>query len=344
MNPHYTLEDFNFHLPEELIAQYPREKRDESRLFVMDRKSSDFRHSVFSDLPAELHEGDILVFNDARVIPGRIFCRRKTGGKIEVILTRRINDTEWLVICNRTKRMNPGELLQVDKDHAIELKVMDRVDDYLRVECNCSLDDDVLNEIGEIPLPPYIKREHEGDDAERYQTVYARESGAVAAPTAGLHFTNDLMDIIAKKGIEQHFLTLHVSWGTFQPVRENDLARHKMHNERYILPEKTAQSLARAKRENRRIIAVGTTSLRVLESCYDNGNYKAGYGETEIFIYPPYKIKSIDALITNFHTPYSTLLMLVSAFAGYDKIKQAYQEAVRERYNFFSYGDAMIIT
>jgi len=337
------LEDYNFNLPEELIAQNPSEKRDHSRLFVLDRKNKKYIHSNFHDIKKFLKEGDLLVFNNAKVIHARIFCERKSGGKIETILTGNLSNKRWLILTNKTKKMKKGEVFYSKKNKNITFEVIARVDDYLEVESNVELTDSILKEIGDLPLPSYIKREADDFDETRYQTVYASESGAVAAPTAGLHFTEQLMKELKEMGVGIAFLTLYVSWGTFQPVREDDLTKHKMHSEKYYLSEETANLINRQRSIGKRVIAVGTTSLRVLESTFENGENKSGYGKTEIFIYPPYKVKSIDAMVTNFHTPHSTLLMLVSAFSGYDLIMNAYQNAVDEKYRFFSYGDAMFI-
>ena len=343
MKETYTLEDFNFDLPDELVAQYPVEKRDSSRLLVLDRATGERKHRFFSDLVDEIRPGDLLVFNNARVIHARIYCLRETGGKIEVILTQRLAENRWLIICNRTKRLKTGEKISAEKNTSVFFTITGRVDEYLEVETGTELTDEILESIGEIPLPPYIRREAGEGDSERYQTVYSSESGAVAAPTAGLHFTPELMAQLREKGAQTEFLTLYVSWGTFQPVRNSELSRHKMHTERYLLPESTANAVNSARAEGRRIIAVGTTSLRVLETTYKDGENIPGYGETGIFIYPPKKIHSIDAIVTNFHTPCSTLLMLISAFAGYDLIMETYRDAVERRYRFFSYGDAMLI-
>ena len=342
-NKKFTLEDFNYDLPEHLIAQFPQANRSDSRLFFIDRNSGNFTHSRFSSILQFLRADDVLVFNNTRVIPARIFCQRVHGGKVEVVLAKKICDTKWMIICNRTRRIKIGEMIFPIADKSISLKVIEREGEYLKVESSRALTDEVLKQIGEIPLPPYIKRKSDSDDAKRYQTVYATESGAVAAPTAGLHFTDEIFKSMSDMGIEKLFLTLHVSWGTFSPVRENDLLKHKMHSEVYTIDEKTAAVLNKARSAGRRIIAVGTTSLRVLESIYYNGSYTSGSGETDIFIYPPHKVQSIDGIITNLHTPYSTLLMLVSAFAGYDLTMKAYKEAVAEEYRFFSYGDSMLI-
>lgn len=343
INKLYTLEDFNYDLPEHLVAQNPPLNRSDSRLFVINKSKALFTHSSFSSIDKFLKPDDLLVFNNTKVIHARIFCERIHGGKVEVVLTRKLSDTIWLVICNRTKRLKTGELIYPINDKSINLKIIGRDGEYVKIESSEILSDDTLKRIGNIPLPPYIKRDVNPADDDRYQTVYAAESGAVAAPTAGLHFTDEILGSIKKMGVETLFLTLHVSWGTFSPVRENDLSRHLMHSEVYNIKKETSDALNRARKEGRRIIAVGTTSLRVLESVYSEGNFSPGSGETDIFIYPPYQVRSIDGLITNLHTPYSTLLMLVSAFAGYDLVMKAYREAVNMEYRFFSYGDSMLI-
>ncbi len=343
MEKEYTLEDFNFDLPEELIAQYPEASRDASRLLVLDRKKGSREHRNFYNLPEYLDEDTLLIFNNAKVIHARLYFKRDTGARIEVILTQKLADRDWLIVCNRMKRLSTGETIFSENNNSISLTVKKRVDDYLEVESNVELTDELLASIGELPLPPYIKRSPEDKDDDRYQTVYASETGAVAAPTAGLHFTSDLLNSLKKKNIGLEFLTLYVSWGTFQPVRNSNLDEHKMHTESYHLPEAAAERINSARKEGKKIIGVGTTSLRVLESTFRDGENVPGVGDTDIFIYPPYQIKSIDGLITNFHTPYSTLLMLVSAFTGYDLIMETYREAVREKYRFFSYGDAMLI-
>ncbi|MDY6933515.1 MAG: tRNA preQ1(34) S-adenosylmethionine ribosyltransferase-isomerase QueA [Spirochaetota bacterium] len=339
----YTLNDFNFQLPSELIAQYPSDKREECRLFVLDRDSGRYHHRVFHEIEDFLVKGDVLVLNDARVIPARILVTKESGGVVETILVNHLFNNRWLVLCNRTKRLKINKFLTSVADPSVKFKVLRRVEDYIEVETNVELNEVVLNRIGEIPLPPYIRRDVNEYDKERYQTVYSNRVGAVASPTAGLHFTKELMKRLIAMGVIIIYITLYVSWGTFQPVRENDLTRHKMYSERFYIPEESIKEINRARSEGRRIVAVGTTSLRTLESTFDNSLNSSVSGETDIFIYPPYKIRSIDALITNFHTPNSTLLMLVSAFAGYERIMDAYKEAIDIRYRFFSYGDAMLI-
>ncbi len=340
---HFTLDDFNFTLPAELIAQYPKEKRDESRLFVLDRKNHTHTHSDFSSLPSFLKKSDILVYNDAKVISARIPSRRESGGAVELLLTARIDELRWTAITNRTARIAVGEIIHSEVDPLVEFRIIGKKNEIVEIESNTDLTDEMLSEIGLVALPPYIKREMTEDDRTRYQTVFARKSGAVAAPTAGLHFTEELVAAVKARGVNMVPVTLYVSWGTFQPVRTSDIARHRMHSERYLLGRESADVINNARKSGGRIIAVGTTSLRVLESTFIDGMSVPGEGETDIFIYPPMKVNSVDSMITNFHTPRSTLLMLVAAFAGYESIMDAYHEAVRLGYRFFSYGDSMLI-
>ncbi|HQO39046.1 MAG TPA: tRNA preQ1(34) S-adenosylmethionine ribosyltransferase-isomerase QueA [Spirochaetota bacterium] len=339
----YSLQDFIYDLPEELVAQVPSPGRDSSRLFVLDRGSGKSTHTMFSSIPGYLRPGDILVFNNARVINARIFCRRETGGRVEVVLAENLGPLSWKIICNRTARIRSGDRLRPEQDPSIFLEVTGREGEYLIVETSVPLDPGLLERIGVVPLPPYIRREADRADSERYQTVYAAKSGAVAAPTAGLHFTHGILESLKSMGITMVFTTLFVSWGTFSPVRENDLSLHKMHSEKYILDPGSAAVINSGRKSGRRIVAVGTTALRVLESTFRDGENVPGEGATDIFIYPPCQIKSADALLTNLHTPGSTLLMLVCAFAGYETVMAAYGAAVREGYRFFSYGDAMLI-
>lgn len=339
----YALKDFYFNLPDDQIAQYPAEKRSESRLFVLNRNNSVYHHKTFKEIQDFLYDGDMLVVNNAKVIPARLFFKRKSGGLVEIVLAQRLPKNNWLVISNRTRKLKSGDILFSSVNPAIQISIMGRDGEYLQIESNFELTEDLLHEIGRIPLPPYIRRESSAIDEERYQTVYAKDGIAAAAPTAGLHFTDELMANLKKKGVVFTELTLEVSWGTFQPVRNDDLTMHKMHVERFTLSDESAALINKARAEKRRIIAVGTTSLRVLESTFNDGINFPRTGETNIFIFPPYKVKSIDAMITNFHTPYSTLLMLVCSFAGYEKILDAYKVAVEKKYRFFSYGDAMLI-
>ncbi|MCL2026714.1 MAG: tRNA preQ1(34) S-adenosylmethionine ribosyltransferase-isomerase QueA [Leptospirales bacterium] len=343
MKNNYERSDFYFELPDELIAQYPPAKRGDSRILLLDRETGSVKHTIFPLIVNEIRQGDVLVFNDAKVIHGRVYCKRESGGLVEIVLAQRLDTLRWLIISNRTKRLKESEQLSALKDPSILFKIKSRQGEFLEVETNIPLEDDILDIAGVIPLPPYIKREAEEADKEMYQTVYATNSGSVAAPTAGLHFTPPLMERLKEKA-QLEFITLYVSWGTFMPVRENNLELHGMHSEKYFFPQEVAERINKARQDGRRIIAVGTTSLRTLEATFKDEKNLPGRGETDIFIYPPYKFKSADALITNFHTPYSTLLMLISAFAGYDLTMKTYKEAVREKYRFFSYGDAMFIT
>ncbi|MGL4370035.1 MAG: tRNA preQ1(34) S-adenosylmethionine ribosyltransferase-isomerase QueA [Spirochaetota bacterium] len=345
MNPgmKYSLSDFDFELPDELIAQTPSSERGSSRLFVLKRQSGEHIHSLFSKLPDFLNSGDLLVFNNSRVIPARIYFLRPTGSRVEFVLARRLDAMRWYAISNRTARLKQGEVLCAAADDSVKITVRGRSGEYLEIETEREFTDDLLGTIGKIPLPPYIRREPSEEDYARYQTVYAAKPGAVAAPTAGLHFTEEILERIRAKGVRTVFVTLDVSWGTFQPVRTESIEEHHMHSERFELSPEAAAEINAAREDGRRVIAVGTTSLRVLESSFDGCKNIPGCGDTDIFIYPPRKVLSADAMITNFHTPRSTLLMLVSAFAGYDTIMNAYNGAVRERYRFFSYGDSMFI-
>jgi len=339
----YTLKDFDYDLPERLIAQKPVDLRDESKLFVLDKKYEKFTHTNFKSLTDYLKSDDLLVFNNTKVINARIYCTKNSGGALEIVLTQEISKSHWYIISNRTKRLKINDTFYPNKNSNIVFTVLGRSAEYIEVETNIELTEKILIEIGELPLPPYIKRKSDEFDCERYQTIYAENSGAVAAPTAGLHFTNDVLNNIKNMGIDIVFTTLHVSWGTFSPVRDNDLSKHKMHSEKFILDNYSADTINSARSQGRRIIAIGTTSLRVLESTYKDGCNITGEGYTDIFLYPPAEIKSADALFTNLHTPCSTLLMLAAAFAGYELIMKAYEEAVKMEYRFFSYGDAMLI-
>ncbi|MBN1501480.1 MAG: tRNA preQ1(34) S-adenosylmethionine ribosyltransferase-isomerase QueA [Spirochaetes bacterium] len=339
----YNLNDFDFDLPEDLIAQYPAENRDDSRLFILDRKTESFMHEHFYNLPLFIDSDSVLVFNNARVIPARIMFRRETGAVVEAVLVRKINEMSWLILTNRMKKIRPGEFLHAVEDDTVFVRIIKRSGDFFETETSVPFTNDILSAIGNMPLPSYIHRNAKKLDETRYQTVYAAAGNAVAAPTAGLHFTDDLFDKLAEKNIDTIFTTLDVSWGTFSPVRTENIGEHKMHSESFELTDTAAAKINDARSAGKKIIAVGTTSLRVLESSFKDGMNIPGRGETDIFIYPPYQIKSINSIITNFHTPKSTLLMLVSAFAGHDLIMNAYNEAVREKYRFFSYGDSMFI-
>ena len=335
--------DFWYDLPEELIAQTPLENRDTSRLLVLDRATGDVKHQHFYDIVDYLNPGDCLVMNDSRVLPARLLGHRPTGGAVELLLLRDLGDKKWECLAK------PGRKLQAGQDvifgnGELTATVVEVLDDGNRVvEFHYEgIFLEVLERLGKMPLPPYIKAELQ--DQERYQTVYSKTVGSAAAPTAGLHFTKDLLEKIRAKGVTTAFVTLHVGLGTFRPVKAEEIAEHHMHSELCMISAETAKILNETKAKGGRVICVGTTSCRTLESLVnDDGTFEEGSKWTEIFIYPGYKFKAMDGLITNFHLPESTLVMLVSAFAGRENILNAYQIAVEERYRFFSFGDAMTI-
>jgi len=334
--------DFNFILPPELIAQSPLKRREQSRLLCMDRITGKLAHHRFFELPDQLCKGDCLVLNDSRVMPARLFGRLESGGSIEVLL---LHETEgiWECLTRPGKKIKAGASL-VFGDGELTASVIDITDSGNRlIKFNYSgVFLEILDKLGKMPLPPYITKELE--DIERYQTVYSSEVGSAAAPTAGLHFTHELLDELCLRGVKICYATLHVGLGTFRPVKTDRIEDHKMHAEYFILPEKTAGAVNSTKKSGGRVFAVGTTSCRMLEACADDAGFvRAFSGFTDIFIYPGYKFKCIDGLITNFHLPESTLIMLVSAFAGRENTMFAYEEAIRERYRFFSFGDAMLI-
>lgn len=336
--------DFYYDLPERLIAQTPAEPRDSARMLVYDRGTGETAHRHFYDLPDYLKRGDILVINNTRVLPARIYGHKATGARVELLLHKRRSLTEWEVLARPARKAEPGtELIFSDRLRAV---VTGRGEDGLRT-VRFSFEgvfEDLLAQVGEMPLPPYIRRKPAETDAERYQTVYAKESGSSAAPTAGLHFTPGLMERVRAAGAEFVEVLLHVGLGTFRPVKTENVLDHKMHSEFYAVSPEAAGKLNDAKKQGRRIIAVGTTSVRVLESATDDtGEIRAGSGDTDIFIYPPYTFRSVDGLITNFHLPESTLVMLVSAFIGREKTLALYKEAVEKEYLFFSYGDACLL-
>lgn len=336
-----TLDSFDYHLPQELIAQAPLASRTDSRLLVLDGEARHDRR--FADLPGLLMPGDLLVFNDTRVIHARLHGHKASGGKTEVLIERAIGPHEALAQVRASKSPPSGTQLRLAD--AFNVTVVGRVGEFfhLRFPADEPLEQ-LLERHGKLPLPPYIDRAANDFDETRYQTVFNRHPGSVAAPTAGLHFDQALLDQLAASGIRSAWLTLHVGAGTFQPVRVNDLSEHRMHRERYVIPRDTVEAIAETRATGGRVIAVGTTSLRALEGAAQNGGLTEGSGETELFILPGFEFKVVDALITNFHLPKSTLLMLVSAFAGRDTIRQAYAHAIAQRYRFFSYGDAMFIT
>lgn len=335
--------DFYYELPEELIAQTPIEPRDASRLLVYDRSTNTIEHKHFYDLPDYLHKGDVLVINNTRVLPARIYgVKAVTGAKVEFLLHKRINLTDWEVLVKPAKKASVGaKFVFSDK---LSAEIIEYEGEGLR-KVRFTFDgvfEDVLSAIGEMPIPPYIHEKLK--EQERYQTVYAKENGSSAAPTAGLHFTPELLNKLRAMGVEIVEVLLHVGLGTFRPVKADDITEHKMHSEYYCVTQKAADEINAAKAEGRRIIAVGTTSVRVLESAFRDGKLHAESGETSIFIFPPYKFKAVDALVTNFHLPESTLIMLISAFMGRENALKMYETAVKERYRFFSFGDACFIT
>lgn len=338
-----NVSDFHFDLPDELIARYPLKERSASRLLSLDGLTGAVSHRQFSDLPDLVQPGDLLVFNNTRVIPARLFARKETGGQVEVLVERLLGEHELLAHVKASKALKPGQRVILEDGTPMLMKV--REDALFHLVCESSEPVlELLERIGHMPLPPYVDRPDESSDRERYQTVYARESGAVAAPTAGLHFDDRLLEELNARGIERAFVTLHVGAGTFQPVRVEHIENHVMHSEVAHVPQETVDAINETRARGGRVVAVGTTSVRSLESASRGGVLRAFRGETDIFIYPGYRFQTVDAMVTNFHLPESTLIMLVSAFAGYRNVMSAYQEAVAEQYRFFSYGDAMFVT
>ena len=335
-----TLDDFDYHLPPELIAQAPLAERSASRLLVVGDKLSD---QVFADLPDFVGPKDLLVFNDTRVLHARLHGSKASGGQIEVLIERPVGPHEALAQIRASKSPKPGTTLRLAD--AFDVTVIGRVGEFfhLRFPTDENLVD-LLERHGKLPLPPYIQRAAGNEDENRYQTVFARNPGSVAAPTAGLHFDEATLAAIRARGARCAWLTLHVGAGTFQPVRVDDLGEHRMHRERYVIPQETVDAIAATRAAGGRVIAVGTTSMRALEAAAQDGPLTAGSGETEIFILPGFRFQVVDALVTNFHLPKSTLLMLVSAFAGMQTIRAAYRHAIDQKYRFFSYGDAMLLT
>jgi S-adenosylmethionine:tRNA ribosyltransferase-isomerase len=336
----YRLSDFDFELPQQLIAQAPATERSASRLLVVDRSSLDDR--AFRELPQLLDPRDLLVFNDTRVIRARLFGRKETGGQVELLIERPLGPHDALAQMRASHPPKPGSAIAIGR---FTLRIVEREDQFVRIRIDGGDTlDALLDAHGEVPLPPYITHAPDETDASRYQTVYAKRPGAVAAPTAGLHFDAMILRRLRELGIESAFVTLHVGAGTFLPVRTEDLREHRMHSEWFDLPPATVESIARARARGGRIVAVGTTTLRALESAATDAGVQPGPRETSLFITPGYRFRVVDRLLTNFHLPKSTLLMLVSAFAGYDAIRAAYAHAIAERYRFFSYGDAMLLT
>ena len=338
------ISEFDYELPERLIAQTPLDKRDESRLLVMDRKTGELSHEHFYDIRQHLVPGDVLVLNDSKVIPARIYgTRRGSGGAVETLLLKAIEQDLWETLVKPGRKAMPGQVIEYGE--GLVGTVTDIAEDgkrIIRFSHNSASIYEVLDKIGQMPIPPYIKEKLREKD--RYQTVYAKNLGSSAAPTAGLHFTKELLSELEKKGVIIKYVTLHVGLGTFRPVKVNDITKHIMHSEQFFVPEDTADAIISAKKDGRRVVCVGTTSVRTLESAFDeNCALSSAAGDTSIFIYPGYTFKVVDALITNFHLPQSTLLMLVSAFSSREMILNAYNEAIKKEYRFFSFGDAMFI-
>jgi len=334
--------DFNYQLPAALIAQKPLAERDASRLLCMDRNAGAIVDRQFTDFIDLIDQRDLLIFNDTKVIPARLFGKKHSGGKVEILIERILDDHRAIAHVRASKSAKAGTLIELDKGYCCE--VLGRADDLFQLEFkgdNSLLT--LLEQIGHIPLPPYITREDDDSDLTRYQTVFAREAGAVAAPTAGLHFGLAMMEKLKAKTVQTAFVTLHVGSGTFQPVRVENLSEHLMHKEYFAVSPETVAAVQQARARGGRVIAIGTTAVRALESASTSGQLEAGFGDTDLFITPGYQFKSVDAMLTNFHLPESTLLMLVSAFAGYQPIMNAYSHAIDQSYRFFSYGDAMFL-
>jgi S-adenosylmethionine:tRNA ribosyltransferase-isomerase len=361
------LSDFYFDLPQELIAQYPLPERTDSRLLCLDGIDGSLNDKVFSSLPELLNPGDLLVFNNTKVIPARLFGNKMTGGKLEVLVERVLDNNTFLAQIKSSKSPKPDSLLILgtDKGEGFQVRMMAREGDLFKLQLVLPINQTpvtmqtpatvqssvngqtvffLLDQYGHVPLPPYIARNDEQQDLQRYQTVYAKVEGAVAAPTAGLHFDQALLEKISKKGIDFTYVTLHVGAGTFQPVRVENITAHKMHSEYVDVTAETVAKIKQTHARGGRVIAVGTTAMRSIESASMSGEIQEYHDDTDIFIYPGYRFKTVDALITNFHLPESTLMMLVSAFAGLDNVRWAYQHAIAEKYRFFSYGDAMFLT
>jgi len=342
----YNLQSYQFNLPPELIAQYPIEPRDQSRLLVLERQTGIIKDHIFSDIIDYLDSGDTLVLNDTRVIPARLYGYKGSGAKVEILLLNQ-RGKQWEALVRPAKRLKPGSRVKFEGQDKVEVEIMAELNlagGRLIEFKNCVDQMSFIDQIGQMPLPPYINRPAEKSDKQNYQTIYAREKGSAAAPTAGLHFSQELLQRIQDKGINLGYVLLHVGLGTFRPVSSEDIREHQMHYEYYRVNEETAALLNQTRQKNKKIIAVGTTVVRTLETVYNTKHgFTAGEGQTNKFIYPGYEIKAVDRLITNFHLPGSSLIMLVAAFAGYDNTMTAYRHAVENKYRFFSYGDAMLI-
>jgi S-adenosylmethionine:tRNA ribosyltransferase-isomerase len=337
-----NVSDFDYELPDELIARQPTPVRTDSRLLCLDGASGAISHHVFNQLPTFLEAGDLLVFNNTRVVPARLFGCKETGGKVEILFERSLGDGRFLAHVRASKSPKTGSRLILEQGDI--LRMLGRRQDLFELQTDGVEVFALLERSGHMPLPPYIDRMDESADRTRYQTVFACNPGAAAAPTAGLHFDQPLLDRLRDSGVQTAFMTLHVGAGTFQPVKVDRLEEHRMHSEWIDIPPELVAQVATTKQAGKRVVAVGTTSLRGLESASQSGTLQAMQGDTDIFIYPGYRLRTVDALITNFHLPRSTLLMLVSALAGTQQVLAAYREAVAQRYRFFSYGDAMLVT
>jgi len=336
------LSEFDYTLPQELIAQYPLAERDSSRMMVLEHATNKMYERHFKNIAEYLNKGDTMVLNDVRVLPARLLGRKETGANIELFLLERLGDGAYKVLAKPSKRLKAGTKVIFEK--GVTATVLENADFGKKVRFSGLGDvEEKLREIGKTPLPPYIKRDPEKSDEERYQTVYAKSNGATASPTAGLHFTDKLLEEIKDKGINIAYVTLNVSYGTFAPVVEEEIESHKMHEEYFKLSDEAADIINETKKNNNKVIAVGTTATRTLEACSDGTRVVPKEGYTDLFIYPGYKFKVVDALLTNFHLPKSTLLMLVSAFAGREFVLEAYKKSVEEKFRFFSYGDCMFI-
>jgi S-adenosylmethionine:tRNA ribosyltransferase-isomerase len=335
---------FDYELPSDLIAQQPAAERDQARLLVVRRSGGSLKHHLISDLPAVLDAGDLLVLNDTQVLPARLLGRRaRTGGKWEGLFLREHPDGVWELMSQTRGCLTEGETIDVEPG-PLRLELIGRSAHWLARPSEAGSPAELLQRYGHVPLPPYIRKGRaEPGDRDRYQTVYAERPGAVAAPTAGLHFTPHLLERLGQRGIETAVVTLHVGLGTFQPIQAEDFRQHQMHREWGELPAATAEAIAKCRQSGNRVVAVGTTTVRVLETVAATGQLRPWSGETDLYIYPPYRFRAVDALLTNFHLPRSTLLLLVGAFAGVELLRKAYEAAIAERYRFFSYGDAMLI-
>ncbi|QEN07664.1 tRNA preQ1(34) S-adenosylmethionine ribosyltransferase-isomerase QueA [Oceanispirochaeta crateris] len=336
------IRDFSFNLPPEQVAQHPPETRGTAKLMVLNRTSGEISHKNMQDFPDLVEEGTLVVFNNSRVRKARVYAQSEFGGRVEFFFLKSLEEDLWLCMVSKAKKQKRGKTFQFPGD--LKGTITEEVsNNHRKVRFSSPVDDDYLDQFGHIPLPPYIKRDDSDEDAERYQSVFSKETGSVAAPTASLHFTDEIIEKLHKKGVETTFVTLHVGLGTFEPVRTESILDHKMHEEQFFISEETALKVEAAVREGRPILAVGTTSVRTLESAWGNGQLKRGENSTDIFIYPGYEFQVVNRMFTNFHTPESTLLVLVSAFAGKKTIEKAYEEAVASGYMFYSYGDAMLM-